>query len=69
VVLTFPLIKNWLVWNVGDGSKVILGEDLWVGYTENYSMARDMVGALRERGCFYLSQIVDPLNLSIFSHE
>jgi hypothetical protein len=31
VVLSFPLIGGGLVWNIGDGSRVQLGEDPWVG--------------------------------------
>lgn len=27
VVFAFPLIKDWLVWKVGDGTRMRLGED------------------------------------------
>jgi len=31
VILSFPLIGKWLVWKVGAGNRVRLGNDPWVG--------------------------------------
>jgi hypothetical protein len=46
---------------------VRLEEDPWVGCGENYSMPRQMVGVLREKIVFYLSQVLDPINPAFFN--
>ena len=36
-----------------------VGEDLWVGYDENFNLPPKMVVSLRERGVFHHSQVND----------
>jgi len=31
----FPLVGNWIVWRIGNRTKVRLGEDLWLGVGNN----------------------------------
>lgn len=48
VTIAFLLVGRWLVWKVGKGSKVRLGEDPWVGCEASYRLLENM----REKGHF-----------------
>eukprot|EP01018_Ginkgo_biloba_P010531 Gb_16175 [translate_table: standard] len=49
-----------LVWKVGNGILVRLGEDPWVGSGEDFKLLGHMIQGLRDKGLFKLSQIADP---------
>lgn len=66
MVLAFPLVEKWLVWKVGNGNFVRLGQDTSVGCKENFCFPRNIVSALRDKGYFYISQIADNENSSIW---
>ena len=38
--MAFPLIGNWLAWEIGNGRSVRIGEDPWEGAREDYKEQR-----------------------------
>ena len=44
----FPLVGKWLVLKVGEGNRVRLGEDPWVGCDENFKLPRNIVGSVKK---------------------
>ena len=38
-MLSFPLIKDWLAWNVGDGKQIWIGEESWIGSGDGYNLS------------------------------
>jgi len=38
IVLVFPLVGNWMVWKVGNGERVRVGANPWVGSGEDYKI-------------------------------
>ena len=57
LVLAFPLIGNWLAWEIGNGRSVRIGEDPWEGAREDYKLSPTIFDKLKEQRC---------LNLQIF---
>ena len=43
LVLAFPLVGNSLAWLVGNGRKIIVGEDPWSGARERYKLSEGLV--------------------------
>ena len=60
MVLSFDVIESNLAWNVGNGRKLRVGEDPWVGCTQQHRLPVHTVEALRQRGIVYLSQLAAP---------
>jgi hypothetical protein len=67
VFRNLPLIGEGLVWSVGNGTCVRLGEHPWVGYGLEYIILGHIIQHLRDRGYYKLSEIVDLRNTSIWS--
>lgn len=68
IVLSFPLIGNWLVklvWKVGNGTRMMQGEDPRVGCGESYVLRRNLVFSLRDRGIIFLSQVANPNSTTV----
>ena len=55
MVLAFPLIGNWIAWEIGNEKSVKIGEDPWAGAGEDYKFPTTVVNKLRERRCFKLA--------------
>ena len=57
MVLDFPVVGKWLVWKVGYGSKVKLGEDPWTSSDTNHRLPSTLVNTLRSNGLYFLNQV------------
>jgi len=42
IVQPFPLVGNWMAWNVGNGVKVRIGADPWVGSGEEHILSEEI---------------------------
>jgi len=69
LVAAIQIIEKGLAWKVGDGSSVRLGRDPWVGCPDSYALSWDLIEHLNNRGFFFLCQIVDIVNSSIWRQE
>ena len=47
MVLAYPLIGQWIGWQIGDGRQVRVGEDPWTGAGENFKLSTPLVQHLR----------------------
>ena len=52
VALSFPRIAICLVWKVGDGGRVKLWEDPWVGCYDMYRLSKHTIDFLRGRDLY-----------------
>jgi hypothetical protein len=34
----FPLVMDWIVWNIGNGKSIRIGEDPWVNSSTGYKI-------------------------------
>ena len=46
IVKSFHLIESNLAWDVGNGEKVLIGRDPWLGSTHQHILPNDVVEAL-----------------------
>ena len=60
VVNSFSMIESNLAWNIGDGRRLRIGEDPWIGSAHRHLLPKWMVAALRERGIIFLSELESP---------
>jgi len=60
VVKTFHIIENKLAWNVGNGLRLLVGRDPWVGCNIDHVLPGYVIEALRRRGIVSLSQLAVP---------
>ena len=65
IVQPFPLVGNWMAWNVGNGVKVRIGADPWVGSGEERILSEELVVTLQNKGIHYLAQTADPISTTI----
>lgn len=61
VVTSFPVIETNLAWNIGDGRRLRVEEDPWVGCVGRHLLSSQTVAALRARGINFLSQLAEPV--------
>ena len=57
IILAFDLIGDWLEWRVGDGMRIWIGQDPWIGGNGKHLLPLPLVGDLREWGHIYLGQV------------
>ena len=57
MVLAFPLIGNWTSWEIGNGRRVRLGLDPWVGVGEDFRLPQLVLNKLSEQRCFKLADV------------
>ena len=57
VTKSFDVIGENLVWKVGNGRRVRVGEDPWLGCNEGFRLSELLVVSLRQRGVNYLYQL------------
>jgi len=60
VIKSFHVLDSHLAWDVGNGGRLRIGEDPWVGCEQQHILPRPLIEQLRDRGIFYLSQLVVP---------
>jgi len=51
------MIGRWLIWRVGNGTKVKLGEEPWFGCGEGYRLPIKLINSLHENGYFFMSKV------------
>ena len=66
MVASVHTIEQGLAWNVGDGSRVRLGRDPWVGCTARFTLSHDLLAFLNDRGFLNLNQVADHRITSIW---
>lgn len=54
---SIKIIEQGLAWHVGNGEKIRLGLDPWVGCNARYALSREVITHINSRGCFCLNQI------------
>jgi hypothetical protein len=54
LVEAFPLVGDHLLWCVGNGMKVRLGEDPWVGSGNGFKFPKNMLNNIHSNGIIYL---------------
>eukprot|EP00253_Pinus_taeda_P013898 PITA_13898 len=54
---SFKVIEQGLAWKVGNGEKVKIGKDPWIGCNENYALSPGLVQQLEEKGLLFLNQV------------
>ena len=60
VVKSFHLIESKLAWNVGNGEKLLVGRDPWLGCTQEHILPGYVIEALRRRGIYTLNHLAAP---------
>jgi hypothetical protein len=55
IINSFHIIGDWLIWKVGNGSKVLIGKDPWIGCANSHILPEELVNFLNQRGYFYLN--------------
>ena len=61
---SLSVLSKWIAWNLGDGSKIKLGEDPIMGMEDSYKFSVGLLDELHEKEIYYLHQIKDnSLNL------
>jgi hypothetical protein len=62
-------IERWLIWKVGNGHRVRVGEDPSIGSGLNYKLPENHIFSLHEKGIFFLHRVTDPDMTSIWRKE
>ena len=55
-VEAFPLVGNWVTWQVGDGRRIRIVQDPWVGSGDNFRLPITLFSQLKEKE---ISTLVD----------
>ena len=66
VVALTHTIEQGLTWKVGDGSRVRVGCDPWVGCSARFALSPDLIFFLNDWGLHYLNQVANPRTTSIW---
>lgn len=56
-VESFKVIEQGLAWKIGNGEKIKIGKDPWVGCNENYALPPGLAQHLEDKGILFLSQV------------
>jgi hypothetical protein len=54
---SLPLVGKWIVWKIGNGRNVRLGEDPWLGAGDNFRLSEPLVQFLKNLNLFHLHDI------------
>jgi hypothetical protein len=52
MIEAFPMIRDWLAWEVGNGKNIRLGEDTWVNLGLGFNLFEELVSDLHDRGIY-----------------
>lgn len=58
LVTAFPIVGNWIVWQIGNGSKLRISEDPWMGVNANFRLSNALLEVLHNQGIFHLKDAV-----------
>jgi hypothetical protein len=67
MVLYFDVIGDGLAWRVGDGNKLCLGNDHWMGSGGAHLIIDPLIQSLQEKGLVYHAQIGDLVRTTIWT--
>ena len=56
---SFSLIESNLSWDVGNGEKVLVGKDPWLGSEQMHVLPEEVINTLALRGISTLDQLAD----------
>ena len=54
-MFSFPLVGNWVAWQLGNGRSMRIGQDPWVGSGKNFKISEHLITRLKEKGISYLA--------------
>jgi hypothetical protein len=57
IINYFHIVGDWLIWKIGNGSKVLIGKDPWIVCSNNHLLPEDLITSLNHRGFYYLNQV------------
>jgi len=57
LVESFPLVGKWKIWRIGNGEKVRLGEESWLGDGNNYKLFPPVLHFLKTKNLRVLSDL------------
>lgn len=60
VVKSFHLVESNLAWSVGNGEKLKIGKDPWMGSTQQHLLPDHIINSLGQRGIVTLNQLENP---------
>jgi hypothetical protein len=66
MALAFPLIGHWLFWKIGDGAKLRVSIDPWIGSGEEDKLSDGLINILHRDGIFFLKQAAAPETTTIW---
>lgn len=66
LIQSFPLLSNWLAWRIGNGDKVRIGADPWIGCAALYRLPVAMIETLHNKGVFTIAGAADPIQTSLW---
>jgi hypothetical protein len=58
---SFFVVGDGLAWRIGDGTKVCIGVDPWLGNNVLHILLPKLIKSLHDQGFFHLNQVTDPL--------
>jgi len=67
ILNAMPIIRDSLLWRIGNGTSVCIGIDPWPGSGNAHRLPEGLVLYLNNRGIKFLSQIGDQQNTTIFT--
>ena len=57
LILEFSLFGSWIAWRIGNGTRVKVGEDPWVGPGEEYRLSDQVIQHLRIHRITFLADV------------
>jgi hypothetical protein len=62
---SFPLVGKWIVWRIGNGRKICIGEEPWVRADEDYKLSKEVRKFLARKFVFSLwdSRVLDLVHM------
>lgn len=67
ILNTIPIIRDGLLWKIGNGASVRIGIDPWTRSGNSYQLPPDLINYLNNRGIRYIGQLGDHQNSTFLS--
>ena len=64
LIATFDAIDEWIIWKVGNGRRLKIGQEPWIGCYVAHKISLHMISSLRDQGLLHLIQVGDVSNTS-----